>query len=61
MKRLTSVLLAFTLYLTVARVIAGAADGAAVKLAKAAISGAVPVWAASSPTPRRRCWPVRGC
>lgn len=40
---LTSVLLAFTLYLTVARVIAGAADGAAVKLAKAAISGAVPV------------------
>ena len=40
---LTSALLAFTVYLSVARVIAGAADGAAVKLAKAAISSAVPV------------------
>ena len=36
-------LLVFTLYLSVARVIAGSADAAAVKVTKAAISGAVPV------------------
>ena len=40
---LTTSLLAFTVYLSVVRVIAGAADGAAVKLTKAAISGVVPV------------------
>lgn len=40
---LTSSLLLFTVYLSAVRVIAGAADGAAVKVAKAAISGAVPV------------------
>lgn len=40
---LTSSLLLFTVYLSAVRVIAGAADGASVKVAKAAISGAVPV------------------
>ena len=40
---LTTSLLVFTVYLSVVRVIAGAADGAAVKIAKAAISGVVPV------------------
>ena len=33
----------FTVYLSVVRVVAGAADGASVKVAKAAISGVVPV------------------
>ena len=40
---LTSSLLLFTVYISTVRVIAGAADGASVKVAKAAISGAVPV------------------
>ncbi len=40
---LTSSLLLFTVYLSTVRIIAGAADGASVKVAKAAISGAVPV------------------
>ena len=40
---LTTSLLVFTVYLSVVRVISGAADGAAVKIAKAAISGVVPV------------------
>lgn len=40
---LTTALLAFTLYLSVARVVTGAADGVTVKVAKAAISGVVPV------------------
>ncbi len=40
---LTSSLLLFTIYLSAVRVVAGAADGTAVKVAKAAISGAVPV------------------
>ncbi|WP_295760969.1 stage III sporulation protein AE [uncultured Oscillibacter sp.] len=40
---LTSSLLLFTVYLSTVRVVAGAADGAAVKVAKAAVSGAVPV------------------
>ena len=40
---LTSLLLAFTVYLSLVRVISGTADSAAVKVAKAAISGAVPV------------------
>lgn len=40
---LTTALLLFTVYLSVARIISGAADGATVKVAKAAISGAVPV------------------
>ena len=40
---LTTALLAFTVYLSVARVISGAADGAAVRVTKAAISGVVPV------------------
>lgn len=40
---LTTALLLFTVYLSVTRVISGAADGAAVKMTKAAISGAVPV------------------
>lgn len=40
---LTTALLAFTAYLSVARVISGAADGTGVKLTKAAISGVVPV------------------
>lgn len=40
---LCTALLAFTIYLSVVRVISGAADGATVKVAKAAISGAVPV------------------
>lgn len=40
---LTTALLAFTVYLSVARVISGAADGTGVKLTKAAISGVVPV------------------
>nr|WP_326184004.1 stage III sporulation protein AE [uncultured Oscillibacter sp.] len=40
---LTTALLLFTVYLSVARVITGAADGATVKVAKAAISGVVPV------------------
>ncbi len=40
---LTTVLLAFTLYLSVARVLTGAVDGASIKVAKAAISGVVPV------------------
>lgn len=40
---LTTVLLLFTLYLSVARVISGSTDAAAVRIAKTAISGAVPV------------------
>ena len=40
---LSTSLLLFTVYLSVARVISGSADGAAVKMAKAAISGVVPV------------------
>lgn len=40
---LTTALLAFTVYLSIVRVVSGAADGATVKVAKAAISGAVPV------------------
>ena len=40
---LTTVLLAFTLYLSVARIISGSADAMTVKVAKAAISGVVPV------------------
>lgn len=40
---LCSALLVFTLYLSVARVVTGAADGATVRVAKAAISGVVPV------------------
>ncbi len=40
---LTTALLLFTVYLSVARIITGAADAAAVKVTKAAISGAVPV------------------
>ena len=40
---LTAALAAFTIYLSVVRVVTGAADAAAVKMAKAAISGAVPV------------------
>lgn len=40
---LTTALLAFTLYLSAVRVVSGAADGLSVKMAKAAISGVVPV------------------
>lgn len=40
---LTTALLLFTIYLSVSRVLSGAADAAAVKVTKAAISGAVPV------------------
>lgn len=40
---LSAALLAFTIYLSIVRVIAGSADSAAVKVTKAAISGAVPV------------------
>lgn len=40
---LTTALLLFTVYLSVVRIVAGAADGAAVRVAKATISGAVPV------------------
>ncbi len=40
---LTTALLVFTVYLSVARVIAGSADGATVKVAKAAVSSVVPV------------------
>ena len=40
---LTTALLVFTVYLSMARVISGAADGAAVRVTKAAISGVVPV------------------
>ena len=40
---LSTLLLGFTLYLSIVRVISGSADAAAVKVAKAAISGAVPV------------------
>ncbi|WP_298029784.1 stage III sporulation protein AE [uncultured Dysosmobacter sp.] len=40
---LTAGLLLFTGYLSMARVVSGTVDGAAVKLTKAAISGAVPV------------------
>lgn len=40
---LTTPLLAFTVYLSVVRVVSGAVDGTRVKVAKAAISGAVPV------------------
>ena len=40
---LTTSLLLFTVYLSTVRVVAAAADGASVKVAKAAISGAVPV------------------
>ena len=40
---LTSAMLAFTLYLSVVRIVSGAADGVSVKVAKAAISGVVPV------------------
>jgi len=40
---LSTALLLFTVYLSVARVVSGAVDGAAVKVAKTAISGVVPV------------------
>ena len=40
---LTTALVAFTLYLSVARVVTGAVDASSVRMAKAAISGAVPV------------------
>ena len=40
---LSTALLVFTLYLSIVRVISGSADAAAVKMTKAAISGAVPV------------------
>jgi stage III sporulation protein AE len=40
---LSGVLIAFTVYLSTVRVIGGTADGAAVKVAKAAISGTIPV------------------
>lgn len=40
---LTTALLVFTVYLSVARVIAGTADNATVKVAKAAVSSVVPV------------------
>lgn len=40
---LTTALMLFTVYLSVARVISGAVDGATVKVAKTAISGTVPV------------------
>lgn len=40
---LTTALLGFTLYLSTVRVVSGAADAVSVKVAKAAISGAVPV------------------
>lgn len=40
---LTTSLLGFTVYLSIVRVVSGAADGATVKLTKAAISGVVPV------------------
>ena len=40
---LTTALLLFTIYLSAARILTGGADAAAVKVAKAAISGAVPV------------------
>ena len=40
---LTTSLLLFTVYLSIVRIVAGAADGASVKVAKAAISGIVPV------------------
>ena len=40
---LTGAVLAFTLYLSVVRVITGSADAVTVKVAKAAISGVVPV------------------
>ena len=40
---LSGALIAFTVYLSVVHVISGAADAAAVKLAKAAVSGVVPV------------------
>ena len=40
---LTTSLLLFTIYLSIVKVISGAADGTSVKLTKAAISGVVPV------------------
>lgn len=40
---LTTALLTFTVYLSVVRVVSGSADAASLKVAKAAISGAVPV------------------
>ena len=40
---LTTALLVFTVYLSVVRIISGSADNATVKVAKAAISGVVPV------------------
>lgn len=40
---LSAVLIAFTVYLSAVRIIGGTADGAAVKVAKAAISGTIPV------------------
>jgi len=40
---LSASLIAFTLYLSIVRVIAGSADGAAIKVTKATISGVVPV------------------
>lgn len=40
---LTTVLLAFTVYLSVVRVVSGSADSTALKVAKAAISSAIPV------------------
>ena len=40
---LSGTLVVFTVYLSAVRIISGAADGAAVKMAKAAISGTVPV------------------
>ena len=40
---LTTALLVFTIYLSIVRIISGSADSATVKVAKAAISGVVPV------------------
>lgn len=40
---LTTALLTFTVYLSVVRVVSGSADAASLKVAKAAISGAIPV------------------
>lgn len=40
---LTTVMLVFTIYLSVGGILAGSADGAAVKVAKAAVSSAIPV------------------
>lgn len=40
---LSAALIAFTLYLSIARIVSGSSDSAAVKVAKATISGVVPV------------------